>query len=62
MSYRCVYEPGELPRLTKEAQEEFQGYGVMLRKVTGDSAHASEDVISMINTRLLDEENQAKLC
>ena len=29
MFYRCLNEPGELPRLTKKALEEFRSYGVI---------------------------------
>ena len=50
VAYRCVNEPGELPRLTKRALEEFQSYGVMFKSIIGDSAYANESVISVINT------------
>ena len=55
VTYLCVNEPGELPRLTKWALEEFQGYRVIFNQITGDSAYASEGVVSVINTAYKDK-------
>ena len=50
VSYRCLNEPEELPRLTKKALEGFQSYSAIFKQIIGDSTYASEDIISVINT------------
>ena len=50
VAYRCVNEPGELPRVTKRALEESQSYGVIFKTIISDSAYANESVISVVNT------------